>query len=294
LDPDVIKEAWANLGELYGLALRMTGKRAQAVDYLRDVLERSEGQADRSLKASIYLDIAHAEESLENVDGAVAAAEEAKRLTDEKSVEYLSAVTIIDGKTPDKETAVRRLKQLRQEAFSRKFFTLADNISLDLARRSTNDEERIKLLDSVLKNPSAGIYNTARAMSAKARIVNKGSSSEGLDPKDRSLLASAYIYSRSQRYGNLFDTCHAAMWELLEDVRDIPALLRLFRHSSFLWRVRGQDKKEASYAERLSSLKPPEENRESKKGLVLEIRYFWKRLGTMLEVLKTSKKDAAN
>jgi tetratricopeptide (TPR) repeat protein len=228
LETDAIKEAWAELGSLYGMALRMTGKGQQALDYLRGVLERSEGYANNPLKASIYLNIAYAEENLENIDEAVTAAEEVKRLTDDTSAQYLAAVTIIESNISDKAKAIQRMKEIRELALSKKFTRLADNISLELASRSLTDAEKIKFLDSVLENPVSGVYNKTRAMASKAKILSKDKSKGGLGAKERTLLTSAYIYARSQRYGDLFDKCHEAMWQSLEDDREVPGLLRLF------------------------------------------------------------------
>lgn len=284
LEANVVPEAWTEIGAFYGEALRMTAKRQQAIDYLRGVLQHSGDNTSDPLKASMFLDIAYAEKSLRNLEAAASAAEEVKRFSDETSVKYFSAQAIIEGCIADQDEAIRRLKKLREEARSRKFTTVADNISLDLVRKNIGDDEKIELLDSVLKNPNAGAYNKTRALSVKARIAAKDESSRGLIQSDRNLLAAAYIYSRSQRLGDMFNNCHQAMWQTLEDTRDVPGLLRLFRQSSFLWRIRGEDENEAKYAERLSNLKPPEEAAAPEKVLILEVRYFWRRFRAILKL----------
>ena len=58
--------------------------------------------------------------------------------------------------------------------------------------------------------------------------------------------------------------------------------MRLFRHSSFIWRIRGEETKEAEYAQKLSSLKPPEESISGAKTFLIEVRYFWKRLKAVI------------
>ncbi|MGO9001280.1 MAG: hypothetical protein ACLPYZ_06590 [Limisphaerales bacterium] len=59
-------------------------------------------------------------------------------------------------------------------------------------------------------------------------------------------------------------------------------LLRLFRHSSFVWRIRGDEAKEKDYLDRLSKrdIKPADTS--NQKTFVIEIGYYMRRLKIIL------------
>lgn len=76
----------------------------------------------------------------------------------------------------------------------------------------------------------------------------------------------------------MFDQCHEALWRLLEARGDMAQTLRLFRHSSFVWRIRGEDDKETKYLEKLRERKPPTELIETVKTTTIELKYFWRRV----------------
>lgn len=56
----------------------------------------------------------------------------------------------------------------------------------------------------------------------------------------------------SGRAPSLFDSCHAGLWDLFVREMDQVNLLRLFRRSSHIWRLRSEVKKEARYLRRFA------------------------------------------
>ena len=91
-----------------------------------------------------------------------------------------------------------------------------------------------------------------------------------------------YSSVHTQRFGRLFESCHAVLWELFESRNDVQQLLRLFRHSSFVWRIRGLEATEAEYLQRLKAREIKQNEEGSPKGLIIEIHYFMRRLKVLL------------
>jgi hypothetical protein len=282
-DPSAIAELWPEIAYMYGLALRMTGKRANAVVCLRQALTTPGVHLSDDIKASIFLNIALGEESMHRAAEAIAAAEEVKRLAKEHDVKYFQAHCIIEGLKNSGSARMQRLRELAQEARTRHFATIADNLALAMARETKDVCEHTRLLNTVLANRSADAYNKTRAIAAKTEATSGTVNAPSLTLSDRVTLSEAYSYAHSQRFGSLFDTCHEGMWRSLQETGNVQQLLRLFRHSSFIWRIRGEDVREAEYARKLSSLKPPDEAATPARLLVIEVRYFWKRLKAIAE-----------
>ena len=281
-DSTQMPDQWAVIASMYGLALRMTGKRDGAVTYLRQALSMPEVKIPDEVKASMLLNIALAEESMRHETEAVQAAEEVKCLCDKHDVKFFQAHCVIEGYQKTREARVQRLKELAQEAQTRGFTTIANNLTLDLARETKRPEEKSRLLSNVLTNSSADLYNRTRAIAEKTNITLESGRDETFTVEDRVALSDAYSYAHSQRFGSLFDSCHDGMWRLLVKTGDMQQLLRLFRHSSFIWRIRGEEAREAEYAKELSSMKPPDESTAPARQFVVEVCYYWKRLKVIL------------
>lgn len=275
---DDMPEQWSELAALTGLAMRMTSKREEALRHLHSALEAGERHLDKNAKASIWLNISLAEERLKHTDLAVKAAGEVGRFAGQGSGEKLHAIAIEAGLTLKGAEKAKRLSFLEKKSRREGHLALANTITLDLAYDMDAPAEEIRLLDRVLASKVIGNYNRARAVVAKARAVERiHNDKANLTRSDLAILASAYSYLYSQRFGSLFDQCHAALWNLLESRGDTSQLLRLFRHSSFLWRIRGNETKEAEYLNLLSAKNPPSTDSPNSTGILLEVRYFWRR-----------------
>lgn len=284
---DDMPEQWSELAALTGKAMRMTSKHEEALRHLHGALEAGERHLDKNAKASIWLNIALAEEKLEHPDLAVKAAGEVKRFASQGSGIKLQAIAIEAGLALKGAKKTKRLAALEKQARGEGHLRLADNITLDLAHDLKAPAEEIRLLDRVLMSKDTSSYNRTRAVVAKARAVERIQNGQtDLTRSDLAILASAYSYLYSQRFGSLFDQCHATLWNLLESRDDTSQLLRLFRHSSFLWRIRGNETKEAEYLNRLSAKSPPSNDSQSSTGLLLEVRYFWRRLKLVVTAIR--------
>lgn len=281
---DDMPEQWSELAALAGTAMRMTSKHEEAIRFLHGALDTGERHLSDNEKASIWLNIALAEEKLNHTDLAVKAATEVGRFASQGSGLKLQAIAIEAGLTLKGDKKTKRLTALEKQARKEGHTILADNITLDLAYDIDESAKKVRLLDRVLATKDTRDYNQIRAVIAKARALEKVQGQQtDLTRRDLATLASAYSYLYSQRFGSLFDQCHATLWNLLESRGDTTQLLRLFRHSSFLWRIRGNETKEAEYLNRLSAKSPPSTDSPSSEGLLLEVRYFWRRLQIIIK-----------
>lgn len=282
---DDMPEQWSELAALTGLAMRMTSKIEDALRLLHSALDAGEKHLDKNAKAAIWLDIALAEETLNHTDLAVKAAKEVKQLASQNSGTMLHAIVIEAGLTLKGAEKTKRLTTLEKKARKEGHLTLANNITLDLAKNIDAPKEEIRLLERVLASKGTTSYNLTRAIVAKAHAVERAQNEQmNLTQSDLASLSSAYSYLYSQRFGSLFDKCHAILWNQIESQGNISQLLRLFRHSSFLWRIRGNETKEAEYLNRLSAKRPPSTDSPSAPGVLLEVRYFWRRLKLVVKV----------
>lgn len=276
LDPKAHPSQWSRLSASYGQALRMKGKREDALVQLRAALEAGEETLSTIEKSGIWLDIALAEQKLERDDAAIFAASEALRFSKEGKPSNLHAQVILAELQLRGGQKNKRLLDLEAKARSSGCPSLANTIALEFAYSANNSATKVKHLDRVLKSNDI-LYNRARAIVCKAEALN--SSGGLLNQQDLLSLSWAYSYLHSQRFGILFDQCHSEFWNALERRGSYGQLYRLFRHSSFIWRVRGDAEKELQYLRRLELLNDKGSQGSGRPTIIVtEIRYFMKRL----------------
>ncbi|CAG2138951.1 metallophosphoesterase family protein [Cupriavidus plantarum] len=167
----------------------------------------------------------------------------------------------------------QKLRDLEARARGKKAVTTANTIAFFLANNSNGPvgERRAKLLTiaaSAKRNNDP--YSAAQAIVEIAGLVKNGA--EGLTPDELSGLIEAYHYLYNERIGTLFHRCHDGLWRHFYERSDVENLLRLFRHSSFIWRIYGEDSREQSYIEQLASLLSRGMPTESAEGTYLMVR----------------------
>jgi len=264
---------YSSLAFLYGEGLRMTDNNEDSVKYLKTSLEVSGAKISKKEKATIWLSIALLKEDDNKNDEAVAAAEEAMKYAEEDSSTSLQALTIITGAITNDSEKKKKLYKIEETARKKKFLTTANNISISLSEEEKDSSKKISLLDEVIKSDEQG-YNRARALVAKAGAIKNKDRNINLRPDEIFGLTWAYSYLYTQRFMSMFSKCHEALWKIFESKGNITQLLILFRHSSFLWRIRGEDNKEAEYLKRLSNLNIEEVQKQESSTILLEFRYF--------------------
>lgn len=274
--PDV----WADLAVLAGKGLRMTGHCDEALTYLRDALEYE--ALSKENKASVWLNIALAEANRSNQQEAADAARHVEALVPKHSSDWYQAESILVDVLHSGRERAKRLVRLEKDARNKGYRTVADNIALNLARDASDPKARWRYHDRVLNAPEFG-YNQVRAAVAKARSVQRAGRAGQMGRADLVILARAYSYLHAQRLNFLFENCHEALWIELEARDETQQLLRLFRHTSFLWRIRGNDTKELEYLSRLQE-RPVEQVKAPAGRLLDELQYFWSRVRVILGI----------
>lgn len=232
-------------------ALRMTGCTKQA----REILEDTDfSQFTKSQKQSAELDLALCYESLKD---SAAASEAARRIIaiDKHGSRALQAKAILAEQLEDAQEQQVQLQKLLIQAKRQKSWTLVSNLLLTLARlarsRGEPDVELIREA-SLASIENKDYYNSARAI---VQFASSRTATEDFSDADTSRLIAAYHYLYNERLFSLFEKCHAALWRVFEDKSDIHNLLRLFRRSSFLWRLNNLEAREKEYLEKLQGLR---------------------------------------
>lgn len=233
----------------YGIALRMGGEREKSIEIMErldpDKLERS----DREL---LLLDLALAYQSQDSAKSINFATRLLK--TTKAQSKKLQARSIIIEAEPNGASRTSKLIALEREARGKKAYVVANNLAISLARESDDQGIAQQYLSSVisLKGDSEDIYNEARAAIDIADSILEGG--DALSQNDHIRLISAYQYLFIQRIPSLFDKCHRVLWQSFVQRGEITNLFALFRHSSFIWRIRGLMLNEKRYVETLAQI----------------------------------------
>lgn len=280
VDQEQSPREWSLLASEYGEGLRMMAKGVDSLVYLRGALEVGGDTLSESKKSSILVDIALAEQQLGNDEAALEAARQIISTCKDYDAYHMQASAIVVEISMEGHSKIEELKKLERKARASDNRTLADTILLDLTRAEKAPEKKVKILDVVLKTNDPG-YNQARAIVIKGEMALQSEGVGDLSFPEMRLLANTYNYLYAQRFTNLFDRCHDVLWRIFEKKGDSNQLLRLFKHASFIWRVRGDEVKELKYLNRLSADGKPAEAVSSSK-LGDEIAYFMRRFVALI------------
>jgi tetratricopeptide (TPR) repeat protein len=230
----------------------MMDRYEEAIDMDQMALNQGAGAFTAEVKADVHINMALALKPLGRTEEALDNARAARSLAEKKSSEAHHADSIIADLTLKESERFSRLTQLESSARNRGHTVAANNIALALAQEGTNVDTSLKLLDTVVLTAKDN-YSRTRAIVEKATVLNKHRSVSELSEKDRQLLAAAYSYSYAQRIGKLLDRCHRVLWAMMFRENLWPQLLRLFRFSSFIWRLKGGDEQETKYLRELDA-----------------------------------------
>jgi len=260
----------------YGISLRMTSHREDCVRVLNRALEKGGDKIANLTKASIYLNISFAKESLGDKAAAIAAAEEVKKYCHQDSSMHLQAVSIIESCTKTGDELTQSLQKLERQGRTAGHEIAANNLALELEEATKDSKESLELLECVLRTREDD-YNRIRAVVKKAELLVAEDRLADLSPSNELLLGLAYTYLYSRRLGNLFGRCHAIIWKVLARSKQVVQLLRLFRLSSFIWRLRGETDKEVAYLKDLEGVDFAAILGKDKERVGIEIEYFERR-----------------
>ena len=260
---------------MYGRSLHMIGKTPKAIEILERILGTESNIRSKEFKADVLLSLALCYESSERETDAIKAARQVIELVEPESHDFFQAQSIIASQSLAGSELITRLRELELNARNVGRKVAADNIALDLARKSSDVDEAIGLLQRVLR-PDGDNYNRARAIIEKASILSKHKRLSELPDGDRQILTEAYGYCYAQRFGNLLDRCHRVLWLMCKREGVVDSLLRLFRFSSFIWRIRGEETREREYLLELAGM-PEQPTTYEKLSVQVETVYYERR-----------------
>jgi len=226
---------------MYATALRMNGDTELARDILLDIRTQP---TPKTIRNRALLNLALCYESLHMMDEAVKTAKECRSI-EPKSTIALQASAIIVGTSTVGSARTAGLRKLESAARRKKAHIVANNIAIDLAD-TTEDvaKRREALFDVVQTAPTTGDgYNAMRAAIELGKMQLEGGAI--LREGELSRLIDAYHYLYSESGGSLLNNCHDILATHFERKGEFDNLLRLFRHSSLIWRLRAQSKREA-------------------------------------------------
>lgn len=230
----------------YASALRMIDEDYKAKELLLDL---KDVYSDKSKKAAVLIDLAMIHESLGENEEALEIANEVKRLSP-KSSYSLQADSMILEMSND-SSRIAKLHNLEQMAAKKKRFTIADNIKIEIARDEADPEKKMQCYTEVMERSGAAKnrYNYVRALVMYANT--KLEHNHRFTHDDRNKLIRAYHFLYNQRMSVLFNNCHKVLWHIFLQDNSIINLFQLFRHSSLVWRLNGQEDKEKAYIEKI-------------------------------------------
>lgn len=255
----------------YGRSLRMIGERPKAVEILEGLDPDSFDKDDRE---SLLMSLALAYKAAKDPR----AVEVANRLLKSKDVSTkIQANAILIESEPPSEQRRQKLIDLEREARRKKHHSVANNIALNIASDTDEPEVARRYLNEVTapRKDHNDIYNFVRATVELAERTLD--SEERLGDADQIGLIASYQYLFIQRIPSLFDRCHRVLWACFLQKGDVANLFALFRHSSFIWRVRGVGEKDQGY---LASLTRLSHGEAGKQPLARDKEYFLARSQT--------------
>lgn len=238
----------------YGRGLRMLGHHQEAIWALERAARYNPEGVSNQWKSNVRVGLALAYASVENHLAAKDYAREAVQLAGVDSAVGYQARSILiklDDSLSDVDRQ-EKLKYLWQRARKRKYWTVANNLALDLANEADDARAKADFRRSVMSTNDA--YNVLRAKLSDAEELIRARRVNEISMEDRQYFQSAYSYLYHQRMGNLFERCLNVLWEV--EHHRTSFLQILFRISTPLLRLLGKDKKEERYRAELVRLLP--------------------------------------
>lgn len=243
------------IAKIYGENLKMNDElelKLKAIDILRqDVLGNGATFLSKSDKAHINIEIAYSYVTRKDKSLATFHANEAKKYSEKDSSSHVSGEYIIASFIDDAEEKLKKMKSLFNKAKREGYSGLCHNITLSMFKFGRSND--IKQIDSIIVSPDASEYNRIRAIINKCEFYVEENKINDLSDSDIVILNKAYSYLFHQSLLNLFDRCHNIIWKYWIYCKDYAMLLNLFRYSSFVWRVAGNEEKEKLYLNLLIS-----------------------------------------
>ncbi|MCX7749336.1 MAG: metallophosphoesterase [Clostridia bacterium] len=268
-DCEINKEI-AELTLEYGSSLRMLGKSDEALEELQTLQKNALGFLSKIRQASLFLDLAFL--NSDDTQTSISMAKKVQELTDKDSPMYLQALDIILSSQPQTEERDKKLVKLEKTARKNEYNTLANNITYFLAANNKDKNKAIESYNKIL-NSTDDIYNYVKAIIKKAEVL-LDECDDGIKINDLLLLGQAYSYAFTQRMSSIFTRCHNVLWKYFLKQKQLVQLLRIFRHSSFFWRIKGDNAQEMGCIKILNGIDINSIASNEERSVQIDINYF--------------------
>jgi len=241
----------ATVSKILGEGLRMTGSHEKSNLMLNEALSTENGQLSNIEKNAIYIDLGYTYIKQVRYDKAIECARAVEKTAGTKNAHSIQAKYILAQATLKGDELLTRIRSLESDAKRADIPNLCNTLSLHIAELNQDPKEREKRFNKILMANDDN-YNRVRAIIKKSLDIL--SNDEGtLAPEDLLLLNVSYSYLYPQRLESLFTSCHKALWLYCIKEGLLPDLLNLFKHSSLVWRISGENEIEKSYFAKLEA-----------------------------------------
>lgn len=278
LEGTTLHDDVCELQRLCGRACRLTGHHEEAVVHFKASLDHTRGRRSEA-RTYAMLEMAGSLNITGDTEGAIETVKQLEASAAAGSLIESQVKAKLVQLQSDSAESFDALVAMKKKARSKGWISHANDLSLRLAADTKNAVKKMALFNEVLTSNEEG-WNRYRAAVEKALLCVRSNDLSKLTARDRRDLLSTYSYCHSQRL-DLFDRCHEALWRILEAEGNREGLYRLFKHSSFIWRIRGEDNVELEYFEKLNALRPASDIQGSQ-AQVNEVQYFIKRAAVLL------------
>jgi hypothetical protein len=255
LQPTGLQEENIELQIMIAESARMISRVDEAIEILEPLATDPYVTADNSRMANLAMDLVLAYFRRDD-DKASAWIDRVKSLVSKNSSEYMQCESLLlEGDASDQGTRAK-LYKLCRKARREGHTTVANNTALHLAATASSEQEAAALVQEVISS-KGDFFNVMNAVIVKAQRIVDSRSNDTLSRYERTLLEQSYSYLYSQRLGTLFNNCHRALWGLMRSEGVWAHIVRLFRFSSFIWRMRGEETIEKDYLAELNTVEVP-------------------------------------
>lgn len=264
---------------LHAKALRMIDGASASEKAKEMLLAVLPGISDKSTKISIYLNLAHC---FNYLDQGLEAIEYAKKIIslEPRGSSALTANQIILENSEEVADINSKLDKLEAKARKQNALTVAFNIGFSRVKSISDPAQKAETLYKLVREAKQNndYYNVMRGMISVGALATKGQIL--LTLQDKNELIKIYHYLYNEGFYAQFNKCHDVLWHIFSADKEIHNLLQLYRYSSLSWRLRGKEDREMSSLRLL--------NAEIKKSPLtkgksdMSVAYFYARLGLLL------------
>lgn len=230
--------------------LRMLGYRMEAVDEMLLALEQpSLFQKHEIANAKLQIALAYSNSPGHKAE-AIAYAKEVKEISKTDSPSYTHAELILAEKSSN-ETRLQQLRRVLRKSERHGFNVIKSQAILEITKSQSEHEENEKLYRSALLklNDTYSMYSVIIARNLSYLERNMVGS---ITDSDINILCIAYSYFYSQRLDIQLKNTHKILWAVFVDRGDNDSLVKMFRYSSFIWRLNNDYESEEKYADLLN------------------------------------------